>query len=276
MPSISGSLQQKTYFIILDKDQEHPRKPFYDTVCYELTKDDQFYHELHYLDRPFFVGLVQFDKEPDKDQLIPFKFWKRNKEAKLKEDELKPIDPTSFRHFILHARFVVVGNQLNRPMGHELEQFQVVETESHKIQKIQMDDYLKDLQPIYDYCNSLQYKNIRNYLFCHSCKLEKKYTLIDEETRFKNQAFFVCRNCAGKEVIQAIKRQTEVTPALKMYLRDVLNKYRDVNQVLNIFSPNFNVLNHPEATLVGVKKQKISFHRPKPQTIYDLDRKSVV
>ena len=50
----------------------------------------------------------------------------------------------------------------------------------------------------------------------------------------------------------------KISPAIKMYLRDLLNKYNDVVKVLNVFGPNFNILEHREATLVGVKNGKLS------------------
>ena len=50
----------------------------------------------------------------------------------------------------------------------------------------------------------------------------------------------------------------KISPAIKMYLRDLLNKYNDVVKVLNVFGPNFNILEHREATLVGIKKKKVS------------------
>ncbi len=270
-PSLSGILQKKNYFIIIDKDEEHPKKPFFDIICFELVKDDIFYGEIRYLDRPFFTGLVLFDKESDKEALIPFKFWKRNLKAKNVENQLKHIDPTEIRSFILNAKFLIIGNHLNTPQGHDLKKYQVVETETHEVQKLQMEEYLKLLHPIYDYCASLQYKEIRKYLFCHNCKQDKKYTIIDENTRYKNQAFYVCKRCAGKEVIASLKQKIDVSSSLKAYLRDLLINYRDVVKVLNVFNPNFNILDHREATLVGIKKKKMKQSSQKPQTIYDFD-----
>jgi len=66
----------------------------------------------------------------------------------------------------------------------------------------------------------------------------------------------------------------KITSAIKMYLRDLLNKYNDVVKVLNVFGPNFNILEHREATLVGVKKKKVSNksdEKRKKQTIYDFN-----
>ena len=51
-PSIAGVLQRKNYFIIIDKDEQHPRKPYFDLVCFEITKDDPFYHQLRYINKP--------------------------------------------------------------------------------------------------------------------------------------------------------------------------------------------------------------------------------
>ncbi|MCF2140073.1 MAG: DUF5814 domain-containing protein [Candidatus Lokiarchaeota archaeon] len=268
-PSISGILQKKKYFIILDKDNEHPRKKYFDVVCFEIIKDDPFYHELRYRERPFFTGLVLFDIETENGSFVPFKFWKRNLKATVPENALRVIDPTEFRNFILNAKFCIVGNHLNRPQGHQFENYQVVETEAHEVQKEQMDDYLKSLQPIYKYLENLQYTNIRNYLFCHSCKQEKRYTLIDEFNRYKNQAFFVCRKCAGNEIINSLKTRIEISSAFKSYLRQMLKRYNDVVKVLNIFSPNFDILAHREATLVNIKKKKIKSTEEKRQTIWD-------
>ncbi|MHA1857431.1 MAG: DUF5814 domain-containing protein [Promethearchaeota archaeon] len=273
-PSISGVLQRKKYFIIMDKDEEHPNKPYFDVACFELTKDDTFYKEIRYHDTPFFLGLVLFDKDPQKGHLIPFKFWKRRQKVGSQENELVNVDPTTFRLFIINARFVVIGNHLNIPQGYDLDKYQIVESETHEVQKMQMLDYLKKLEPVYEYCNSIQYKNIRNFLFCHSCKQNKKYTLIDEKTRYKNHAFYVCKRCAGNEILKTLKKQMKITPALKIYLRDLLNKYNDVVKVLNVFGPNFNILEHREATLVGVKKKKMNkkmLEKQKKFTIYDFD-----
>ncbi len=273
-PSISGVLQRKNYFIIIDKNEDHPNKSYFDFACFELTKDDTIYNEIRYQDTPFFVGLILLDTDPQKGNLIPFLFWKRKQKTSSQEDELVTVDPTTFRLFIINAKFIVIGNHLNIPQGYELDQYQIVETETHSVQKLQMLDYLKKLEPVYEYCSTIQYKNIRNFLFCHSCKQKKKYTLIDENTRYKNHAFFVCKSCAGKEIVRTLKKTMKITSAIKMYLRDLLNKYNDVVKVLNVFGPNFNILEHREATLVGVKKKKVgkkSDEKRKKQTIYDFD-----
>ena len=274
MASLKDLLQKKSYFVILDKDNSHPRKPFFDVVCFELIKDNPFYHEVIYKNIPFFSGLVVFDKDPEKEKLIPFKFWKRLKNERRDAQgqfPLKSVDPTSFRYFILNAQFVILGNHLNRPVGYKFDQHQLVETDAHAVQENQMQDYLTKLQPLYEYCESLQYTEIRNYLFCHTCKQERQYTLIDEATRYKNLAFYVCQKCAGKEIIHSLKQRMEVTSTLKTYIRDLLKNYRDVVKVLNVFNPNFNILEHREATLVGVKKKKITTKKISPISIYDLD-----
>ncbi len=272
--SLSKILERKKYFIIIDKDEDHPNKPYFDVACFELTKDDTFYNEIRYQDTPFFVGLILLDIDPHKGNLMPFLFWKRKQRASSQDDELVSVDPTTFRLFIINSKFVVIGNHLNIPQGYELDQYQIVETETHSVQKLQMLDYLKKLEPFYEYCSTIQYKNIRNFLFCHSCKQQKKYTLIDEKTRYKNHAFFVCKNCAGKEIVRTLKKTMKITSAIKMYLRDLLKKYNDVVKVLNVFGPNFNILEHREATLVGVKKKKVSKksdEKRKKQTIYDFN-----
>ncbi len=270
-PSISGVLQNKNYFVIIDKDDKHPRKKYFDIVCFEIIKNDPFYHELRYIERPFFTGLILFDIEPEKSTSIPFKFWKRNLKAHNPENELRIMDPTEVRLFILNAEFVIVGNHLNRPQGHELQEYQVIETETHAIQKTQMDDYLGKLQPVYDYLEVLQYANIRGYLFCHSCKQDKQYSLIDEETRYKNQAFYVCRKCAGNEIVRTLKQRVDITSAFKTYLRQMLKRYNDVVKVLNIFGPNFDIIKHREATLVNVRDKRIKTKGVKPHTIYDYE-----
>ncbi len=273
-PSISGVLQSKNYFVIIDKDEDHPNKPYFNVACFELTKDDTFYNEIRYRDIPFFVGLILLDTDPQKGNLIPFKFWKIKQKKSSQEDAMVSVDPTTFRLFILNAKFVVIGNHMNKPQGYEFDRYQIVESETHSVQKSQMLDYLKKLEPVYEYCSSIQYNNIRNFLFCHSCKQEKKYTLIDEKTRYKNHAFFVCKSCAGKEIVRTLKKTMKISPAIKMYLRDLLNKYNDVVKVLNVFGPNFNILEHREATLVGVKKKKVSDkpdEKRKKQTIYDFN-----
>ncbi|MHA2002170.1 MAG: DEAD/DEAH box helicase [Promethearchaeota archaeon] len=270
-PSLSGMLQQKKYFLIIDKDQDHPRKPYFDFVAFELTKDDRTKHELRYIDLPFFTGLVLFDRESEKKSYMPFKLWKRNLKENEVEKQLRVMDPSDFRIFLINAKFVVVGNHLNKPQGHEFDEHQVVDAQTHEIQENQMKDYLKKLAPVYNYIETQQYEKIRRYLFCHSCREEKKYTLLDEKMRYKNQAFWVCRSCAGKEILKSLKQRVNVTPQLKIYLRDLLKKYGDVVKALNVFGPNFNVLDHPEATLVGVKKKKMSFTKTKKMTIFDYE-----
>ncbi len=272
MASISSILARKNYFIIMDKDEDHPNKPYFDVVCFELTKNDT-YNEIRYRETPFFIGLILLDTDPQKGNLIPFKFWKIKQN---KSSEVVNVDPTTFRLFIINAKFIVIGNHLNIPQGYELDQYQIVESETHSVQKFQMLEYLKKLEPVYEYCNTIQYDKIRNFIFCHSCKQEKKYTLIDEKTRYKNHAFFVCKSCAGKEIVRTLKKTMKISPAIKMYLRDLLNKYNDVVKVLNVFGPNFNILEHREATLVGVKKKKIRDEKRKKQTIYDFNLQNLL
>ncbi|MHA1645974.1 MAG: hypothetical protein ACTSVL_00235, partial [Promethearchaeota archaeon] len=270
-PSISGVLQRKKYFIIIDKDEDHPNKNFFDIACFELTKDDTISNEIRYQDIPFFVGLILLETDPQKGNLIPFKFWKRKQKASSQDEELVIVDPTTFRLFIINAKFIVIGNHLNIPQGYELDKYQIVESETHSVQKFQMLDYLKKLESVYEYCSSIQYDKIRNFIFCHSCKQQKKYTLIDENTRYKNHAFFVCRKCASIEIVKSLKKTMKISPAIKMYLRDLLNKYNDVVKVLNVFGPNFDILKHREATLVKVKKKKVRDEKRKKQTIYDFN-----
>jgi len=147
-PSISGILQRKNYFIIMDKDEDHPNKSYFDVACFELTKDDN--NEIRYRETPFFIGLILLEEDPQKGNLIPFKFWKIKQN---KSSEIVNVDPTTFRLFILNAKFVVIGNHLNIPQGYELDQYQIVETETHTVQKLQMLDYLKKLEPVYEYCS---------------------------------------------------------------------------------------------------------------------------
>ncbi|MHA1777150.1 MAG: DUF5814 domain-containing protein [Promethearchaeota archaeon] len=268
-PSISGILQKKKYFTILDKDLEHPRKKYFDVVCFDIIKDDQFYHELRYRELPFFTGLVLFDVETENSSYVPFKFWKRNLKVTNPENALKVLDPSDFRYFILHAQFCIVGNHLNRPQGHQMDNFQVVETDAHEIQIQQMNEYLNSLTPVYNYLNALHYDKIRNYLFCHSCRQNKRYTLIDEYNRYKNQAFYVCRKCAGNEIVAMLKTRIEITSEFKKYLSKMLKRYNDVVKVLNIFNPNFDIIAHREATLVNVRKKKIQKANEKKGTIWD-------
>ena len=42
--STKNYLKRKNYFIIMDKDEDHPNKPYFDVACFELTKDDTFYN----------------------------------------------------------------------------------------------------------------------------------------------------------------------------------------------------------------------------------------
>ena len=219
-PSTTAALKQRDYFIILDKDPDHPTKPYFEFVMIDIIKDDLFYHELTYKDVPFFQGVAQFEINEATNHYLPFRVWKRVKNPKTKEEVLNFIDPTNFRNFLINAKFVVIGNHLNQPQGHQLENWQIVDTDADEVQTSQMDVYMKQLAPIYDYVEVLQYTNIRNYLFCHHCKMQRKFTLLDSTTRFRSQAFFICKSCAGSEILQLLKTQMEITPQLKIYIRD--------------------------------------------------------
>ena len=48
-------------------------------------------------------------------------------------------------------------------------------------------------------------------------------------------------------------------------------KYNDVNKVMNVFSPNFNILAHPEATLVSITKAQLDPSLDKKVAITDVE-----
>ena len=303
---LAKKLEKKDYFVIIDKDKTHPKKPFFDMVAYDLVKDNIKTKEISYLNKPFFTGLVQlanvndltdkmdeniamklgFDITSNSDnektakpsKYFPFKFWKKNisnKKSNIntkKEITLKILsNPDTFRDFIQYAVFIVIGDELNKPRGQRFKKSQVIESEASDIQLKYQQEYLDSLEPVHTYIHQFPGKidpeKERQYIFCNRCKhVYNKYTLLDENTRFRNQAFWVCRDCAGKEVIHILKNRKEpipITPAIKIYLRDILKKYHDVAEVSNIFRPNFDILKHPEATLVGIEKRTREKNRKK-------------
>ena len=88
---------------------------------------------------------------------------------------------------------------------------------------------------------------------------------MDNRTKYKNQAFFVCLKCATLELIKVIKkREIEITKTLQQYLRELLHKYRNVVEVINVFNPNYDFLVHPEATLINKKKKTPDSKRKNP------------
>ncbi len=274
-PSIVDSLKKKQpYFVIIDKNQEHLKKAYYDIVCFELTKNDPFYKQIRYKSKPFFLGILQLEKFTGHFHMEPFKLWKIRKDPTSGEWESKNVDPDLARNMILYSEFIVIGDLKNQPSGYNLDKFQLVETDPNQAQEMEQKRYQESLEPVIDYIQSIQFdmSKIRQFIFCHSCKMRKKYTLLDSDSRYKNHAFYVCQSCAGKEVLKILKdRKIEVSKTLKQYLRDVLRKFRNVNDVLNVFNPNYNFIDHPEATLVNVKKKSIPKKKVSPTTIYEFE-----
>ncbi len=279
-PSFNKSLKKKQpYFSIIEKNQEHPKRPYFDIVCYEIIKDDRFYKKLRYKNKPFFWGIVKFERFEGKKYMEPFKLWKLKKDKRTEEIEERYVDPDLFRNLIIMSKFIVIGDLKNKPSGYGLDNYQIVEEDTHKVQEIQQHEYKKSLQPVVDYCKNIQFdmRNVREYLFCHSCKQKNKYTLLDKESRYRSQAFYVCKKCAGREILSILKdKKVKISKTLKIILRDLLKKYKNVHKVLNVFNPNFNVIEHPEATLVNVKKKKIKHAEIKPQTIYDFEMSALL
>src|SRR6056297_864324 len=204
-PAFSNSLEKKKpYFTIVDKNQDHPKKPYFDVACFEVLEDDRFYSSLRYKKKAFFKGLVKFVRFEGKQKMEPFKLWKIKWDRSAKEFEKRNVDPDLFRHLLASSSFLVIGDLRNKPKGYGLENYQIVETDTHKVQQAQQNEYKKSLQPIVEFCKSIQYdmENLREYMFCRSCKAKRKYTLLSKENRYRNQAYYVCKSCAGKEVLK--------------------------------------------------------------------------
>ena len=76
-PSFTNSLEKKKpFFTIVDKNEDHPKKPYFDVVCFEVVEDDRFYNSLRYKKKPFFMGVVKFVRFEGKKKLEPLSFGK--------------------------------------------------------------------------------------------------------------------------------------------------------------------------------------------------------
>ena len=93
---------------------------------------------------------------------------------------------------------------------------------------------------------------------CKSCKKQKTFTLINKNNFFLSRSKAkICKECAGKEMFYILEKDIglRVSPQLKLIMSRLLLKFQSIPKVIQMMSPNFNPIHHPELTLWDAKKR---------------------
>jgi superfamily II helicase len=233
-------------FMIIDKESMHKKRNYYNLFIFRLNEDVPSQGILRYISTPVFKGMVEFERSGEQEIGIPewdkehpieaTRLWKRIAPPDIKnlkndlELNLKPLDPRLFQKMFVNARFIVIPSDQ-------------VEEENTK--------------PIYDLASRLQREDnqkieIRRYALCTHCSKRRTFTLLGQDDHFTGyNKKLICKDCAGKEVFQLLKKETnmDISPQLKMILSRQLLKFRSVAKVMLMFAGNFNPVTNSDLTL---------------------------
>ena len=231
----------KQAFMIVDRDISHKRKNFLNVYIFKLFEDNPRRGILSYNKKPIFKGLVQIEKIGNSEDapIEAFKFWKRigkpskedirNPQDDLKKN-LKALDAKLFKQLIKNIVFLVIP----------------------------ADSDENELDLFFEYVEKIQGPEIRRYFMCKSCKKKKTFTLINKNDFFLSRSKAkICKECAGKEMFYILEKDIglRVSPQLKLIMSRLLLKFQSIPKVIQMMSPNFNPILHPELTLWDSKKR---------------------
>jgi helicase len=250
----------KQAFMIVDRDISHKRKNFLNLYIFKLFEDNPRRRVLSYNKKPIFKGLVQIERIGNSEEapIEAYKFWKRtgkpskedirNPQDDLKKN-LKPLEAKLFKQLIKNIVFVVIP----------------------------ADSDEDGLDLFLEYIEKIQGPEIRRYFMCKSCQKRKTFTLINKNDFFLSRSKAkICKECAGKEMFYLLEKDIglRVSPQLKLIMSRLLLKFQSIPKVIQMMSPNFNPIHHPELTLWDSKKRSEDlvrqFKNTKPQFISKL------
>jgi helicase len=206
----------------MDKKKEY----YYETCLFDLLEDDLVNMRLRYKKKPFFRGMVLFAFEgEDAERRTPVKIEKYTYDPQFDHESYVPIDLKNFKEFVMYAKFIGLA-----------------------------EDKEEDYAEIKIFAEGRNVRDIRTYKLCEHCRLNSVFTFLNPENLYKGQAFYVCRDCAGKELLSLMKINYLITPALKRQLTRMLVLKKEVNEVLKVFSEKFDPVSQPLTTIYDIKK----------------------
>ncbi len=240
----------KNAFMVIDKENAHKKKSYYNFFMYKLKEDKPENGILSYNQKPIFKGMVQFERigTENDSPLEVVKLWKRinlpdlRNLAKDMTQNLQPLNPRLFKIMFINVSFIVIPVKKN---------------ESYESGN-KREEEKEELALIYEIAEKYQNIEIRRYELCSYCREKKKFTLLG-----KNQWFIgqnkqkICKNCAGINLLKILAKDYEikVSPALKLLMSRKLMKFKSVPKVVKMFASNFNPLTNRDLTLYDIKKE---------------------
>ncbi len=88
--------------------------------------------------------------------------------------------------------------------------------------------------------------------------MKNKFTFLDNHSVFLGtRGAKVCQECAGVDLLSRVRFAVELSTSLRNVMRDLLNKFKDVDKVANIFGPNIHNLANPDFSLFDFKKEHL-------------------
>ncbi len=220
------SLESRQYFIVFRRFKDKRKEYYYETSLFDLIEDDLVNMRLRYKKKPFFRGRILFDYEgEDAPKRTPVKFEKYSFDPQFNTEDYVPIDLKNFKNFMFNAKFVALA-----------------------------EDKDEDYEDIKLLADTKGFRDLRTYKLCEHCRLNSEFTFLNPENLYKGQVFFICRDCAGKELLEIMKYTYTITPALKKQLTRLLVHYKDVNEVLKVFSDKFDPISQPLTTIFDIKQ----------------------
>ena len=222
---------KKDFFIVVSKNLEDNNEHRYNVSFFYLKSlDKKGKQSFSYVSKPFLKGSLIIGLD-FKDKIRPLKFDK-----KLKDGNLRPVDPKIFKKLLLSDKNKYVAFP------------------SHASPE-KREEFLKML-------SSFQFdkEKIISITLCALCLQENKLRILDSGHQIKSiKGQIVCPNCAEEIVIQRAKawhliESKRVEGRLKNFFRHLVLKFKDVKKVLDSFKPNFNPIENQNVTLYDVEE----------------------
>jgi len=221
-PAVS-EIPDKPFFLTIEKDHEHPKQDIYLVHLFYLLNYRR--GQLEYREEPFFTARLEIFLE--RSHWLPFRFF------------FPPLTTG------MDPRFL--DDHLFAKIAAAAEFCAIPETEEKSVQETLLDLFSR-----------LGVEKVEKFTFCEHCLLKNKFTFLDTRSVFRgtNRAK-VCQECAGADLISRVRYAVEMSTSFRNVLRDLLNKFKDVDKVANIFGPNIHNLQNPDFSLYDCKKELI-------------------
>ncbi|HMF34100.1 MAG TPA: DEAD/DEAH box helicase, partial [Candidatus Lokiarchaeia archaeon] len=216
-----AEIPTKPFFLSIEKDHEHPKLDIFVVHLFYLIKYAR--GQLEYHEEPFFTGRLEIFFE--RSHWRPFRFY------------LPPLAQG------MDPRYL--DNRLFAKLAGAAQFCALPETADAAIQ-----------ETLQDLLQTVQATKVEQFTFCESCLRKNKFTFLDPRSIFRGtNGVIECRVCAGADLLVRVRDVVETSPNLRNLLRDLLNKFKDVDKVANLFATNIHSLADPSRTLYDSKKE---------------------